>query len=249
MMGQNKVLQKDVHVEEEKLSSKVAVINELLRGSLPGKQKELLKIYLSMHKDDIKSECADSNLFASPSLRGMGVTLPLGFKTKYTLDQRIAATKAYLRAGPHASLWKIGAGLGPEYPVVKPVRPPWYRGEPTDRRVKPLRVRAADRMLHKGLLKRRFMSMDIHYAYPDSPYERSRLPFNARYEVSLDERHVDPPIAPVSQSGLRADLGVAAMFEFERLNSEISRFLDDGDLRIAHSLAVGNYDESVLSML
>jgi hypothetical protein len=108
LFGQNKVLQKDVSVDAEAQHHRVPVINQLLKGALPGKQKSLLKEYIRMHKDDITKECAGRNLFMDPSLGGMGVKPPLGWKWEVTERQRMTATVMAQKLGRFAEF-----GQGP----------------------------------------------------------------------------------------------------------------------------------------
>lgn len=74
-----------------KLEGITAPLNVILDGSLPGKRCELLKWFLTSHKDEVKRECLGvyttagkskiftRNLFVPIALGGMGVTPPLGF--------------------------------------------------------------------------------------------------------------------------------------------------------------------------
>lgn len=67
-------------------------MNEVLRGSLPGKQGDILKKFLSLHKKEIQQECLGirksgsklslftRNLFIPVALGGMGVDCPVDFK-------------------------------------------------------------------------------------------------------------------------------------------------------------------------
>lgn len=108
LFGQNKVLQKDTGLDEDEQSNAVSVINQLLKGALPGRQKPLLKSYLNRHKEKISKECAGRNLFIHTSLGGMGVTPPLGWSWKFTERQRISASARVAEMGPYADF-----GSGP----------------------------------------------------------------------------------------------------------------------------------------
>lgn len=102
LFGQNKVLQKDVTVGAEAQHHRVPVINQLLKGALPGKQKGLFKDYLRRHKEDIREECAGRNLFIDPSLGGMGVNPPLGWAWDVTDRQRMTASVMAQKLGRFA---------------------------------------------------------------------------------------------------------------------------------------------------
>jgi len=81
----------------------VPTINVILRGTLPGKQKEVLKIFLSMHHAEIAQECFGlcskrgrvtlftRNLFLPCSIGGMGVERPSNFKFKIEKIQKAVA--------------------------------------------------------------------------------------------------------------------------------------------------------------
>jgi hypothetical protein len=123
--GQNKVLQKDTSVDSESPSWKVAVINQLLKGALPGCQSKLLRSYLVKHRSEITKECVGRNLFIAPSLGGMGVDRPLGWRWKVTDAQRVHAALCAQEAGPFACF-----GRGPTFgPVLEEPRQkvsPWW---------------------------------------------------------------------------------------------------------------------------
>jgi hypothetical protein len=108
LFGQNKVLQKDTGLDEDEQSNAVSVINQLLKGALPGRQKSLFKSYLNRHKEKISKECAGRNLFIHTSLGGMGVTPPLGWSWKFTERQRVSASARVAEMGPYADF-----GCGP----------------------------------------------------------------------------------------------------------------------------------------
>jgi len=120
LFGQNKVLEKDTTVGETVVSHRASVINQLLKGALPGKQKGLLKGYLRRHAEAIREECAGRNLFISPSLGGLGVDAPPGWSWKITDRQRMTASVLAQRLGPYAE-FGVGPARAPflEQPVDK----------------------------------------------------------------------------------------------------------------------------------
>jgi len=86
-----------VKISQEQMDNRenlVSSLNEVLGGSLPGKQSRLLKAFMQYHKKTIHAECLGvisqagktklftRNLFLPVSLGGMGVEKPLNFKTK-----------------------------------------------------------------------------------------------------------------------------------------------------------------------
>jgi len=125
--GQHKVQSKQEsaasHHDDGATEGKCAVLPLLLQGCLPGRQKQILKMYLSMHKVDIQREtqlecnigkvlpwqldgtfCGrrimTRNLFLPTTVGGMGVPCPKGFKYKVTLCQRLLGIHMYQEMGP-----------------------------------------------------------------------------------------------------------------------------------------------------
>jgi hypothetical protein len=100
--GQHKVLAKkgDDNKKENDREVVVKIINTVLTGSLPGKQRSLLKQYLALHKDEIEPACRlvltarrgrshiSRNIFLPECCGGMGVTPPVGWRFKITRTQR-----------------------------------------------------------------------------------------------------------------------------------------------------------------
>jgi hypothetical protein len=106
--GQNKVMGTQGDGEDDsKPQNLTSTINRLLDGTLPGKQCDVLKMYLGRHSREINKECQGRNLFVSPSLGGMGVEPPLGWKYDITLAQRVEACRRY-KEDPYLHL-----GFGP----------------------------------------------------------------------------------------------------------------------------------------
>jgi len=119
--GQGKVLEKDGEICTRKMSS---VINEVVHGSLPGRQCHILKQYLALHRDSIQEECRGRNLFIPIELGGMGIQLPIGFETKITYLQQVLAG-SILHRNPYLDL-----GMGPSRGLTLSERPesdvaPW----------------------------------------------------------------------------------------------------------------------------
>jgi hypothetical protein len=91
--GQNKVMgvltEEEMEVTEQ---SKCSVINTMLEGSYKAAdQAALLGSYLSLHRDDIAREQKGRSLFIHPSLGGLGVKRPEGFKIFFNGPQLILA--------------------------------------------------------------------------------------------------------------------------------------------------------------
>jgi len=119
--GKGKV-QGGTEVSSERLMS--SVINEVVNGALPGKQREILKQYLSLHSDAISAECRGRNLFIPIELGGLGIRMPVGWKTEVTIHQQCLAG-VILNTNPN--MW-IGFGPLPGGPVPDrppPVHAPW----------------------------------------------------------------------------------------------------------------------------
>lgn len=112
--GQNKVMGRtDDSVGA--ITNCSSVINQLLKGALPGKQCLLLARYLSAHKEEIARECMGRNLFIPVQLGGMGAVAPAGWSWKATARQIQDATAKALKFGPYGSF-----GVGP-HPSPVPV--------------------------------------------------------------------------------------------------------------------------------
>jgi hypothetical protein len=118
--GQNKVLCSD---DGPTAANSVSVINHLLKGTLPGRQCDVLKPYIKRWRNEIAMECKGRNLFVPISLGGMGVDRPVGFKTKFTWQQKAVAYRI-LEENPHG--WQ-GSGVlpGPTVPEEPVIRHPW----------------------------------------------------------------------------------------------------------------------------
>lgn len=89
--GQNKVLGKNgdgCSGDEVGFDRHCVVINKLLQGSLPGKQRWLLRRYHSLHRSDIRSECRWRNLYLPCSVGGLGQVPPAGWRFVVTRCQR-----------------------------------------------------------------------------------------------------------------------------------------------------------------
>jgi len=94
-------------LEEFKDDSLVSSLNVLLEGSLPGRDVGLLKKFLSLHRKSILRQCMCvvkkrtkrgfvnrvhvRNLFIHPSLGGMGVIPPVGWKYDVTIADKLLA--------------------------------------------------------------------------------------------------------------------------------------------------------------
>jgi len=82
------------------------VINELMTGCRPGKRAEVLKMYLSLHKDTVQKETFSRgftrNLFVHESLGGLGVKPVPGFDFSITLDQKRVAHRIW---SDNPNLW------------------------------------------------------------------------------------------------------------------------------------------------
>lgn len=78
MMGKHKVQSTVSRDGIEEFSYPLsASLNELLSGSLEEKRIEVLKLYLSMHKNELLKETRGRNLFLPVSVGGMGVVPPV----------------------------------------------------------------------------------------------------------------------------------------------------------------------------
>jgi len=119
--GQSKVMGGDDVDMDQSLTS---TIPKLLQGALPGRQCDLLKQFLSRHSKEIAAECRGRNLFISKTLGGMGVPLVPGWKTDFTLEQRLVATERwnnnpYLHWGNGPAI-SVGVEEAPQ-----PLSAPW----------------------------------------------------------------------------------------------------------------------------
>jgi hypothetical protein len=104
-----------------------STIPELLSGCWPGKECEILSGFMHRHSAEIARECKGRNLFISESLGGMGVPLPLGWKTEITITQRAVATRKW-REQPYLH-WGGGPARGPDLiEAPQPLAAPWLAG-------------------------------------------------------------------------------------------------------------------------
>jgi hypothetical protein len=94
--GQGKVMGK-VGIPGESANTRIlsSTINELLSGALPGRQVDILKQFISLHKRTLLHECRGRNLFVPVSPGGMGQLAPLDFNVTYTAKQRQWASSIY----------------------------------------------------------------------------------------------------------------------------------------------------------
>jgi len=102
MVGNHKVLGRVGGDEEEtKLSPYISVINEVVRGAWKGKQPDVFKQYIAMHRSEIKNEARGRNLFLPISLGGFGVRTIAGIDVALTqrqveLAERLVRTNRFL---------------------------------------------------------------------------------------------------------------------------------------------------------
>jgi hypothetical protein len=169
LFGQNKVLQKDVGIDEDEQSNAVAVINQLLKGALPGRQKGLLKSYLNRHKSKILKECAGRNLFIPISLGGMGVTPPLGWRWKFTERQRISASSRVAEMGPFAD-FGVGPRRAPKPKEFMQEVHPYMIREKTDRG--PVHSFDPSIVANNTLLKSSYLQTPVYLVGSPSPHWR-----------------------------------------------------------------------------
>lgn len=71
--GQHKVLGKADTDDKSPIGRKCSVFNKVVEGAWNGKQRDIAKQYMALHRHKIKEECRGRNLFIPVSLGGMGV--------------------------------------------------------------------------------------------------------------------------------------------------------------------------------
>nr|QUS52656.1 RNA-dependent RNA polymerase [Mute swan feces associated narna-like virus 5] len=172
MLGQNKVL--DTTLDEIKVTSRSACINQVLKGSLPGKQKTVLSWYLKRHREDIQRECGWRNLFIDPTLGGMGVEPPLGWKFEITGLQRLVATQLYLELGPRAEFFGSGPVSGPVPPEFMPGVEPWETKELSEKDLRPKYSRFLCRSSEFHVLQDHLMHLRMSPTGPSGQYSYLR---------------------------------------------------------------------------
>lgn len=99
LVGRHKVLGKVGSDDEVTKSPVASVIDEVVRGSLPGRQADLFKLYCAIHKQELKKECRGRNLFIPKVLGGMGVQPILGIETSVSPSQLYVAEKLMIDGG------------------------------------------------------------------------------------------------------------------------------------------------------
>jgi hypothetical protein len=100
----SKKLESDVVLTSDEIKSGCPVtscLKEVVKGSLPGLEKEICKIYLNIHRKEIRKEARGRNIFLPTSVGGLGQPCPLGFRAHVTrgqteLAQRILRRYKYL---------------------------------------------------------------------------------------------------------------------------------------------------------
>lgn len=99
--GQHKVQgTRDSGDDESPPESCACNLEQILQGSLPGRQGPLLSAFLRLNSDKIKNELRffldgipySRNLFVSKKLGGLGLTAPQGFRYRVTNQQRYLAS-------------------------------------------------------------------------------------------------------------------------------------------------------------
>jgi len=108
VFGQNKVLCSDKKSpksddNEEVVPQLISTIARVLEGALPGRQSDVLKTYLSLHKNELSKQSKRRNLFIHPSLGGWGVPRPVGWKFDVTRPQIAEAVLRMRQAGEYES--------------------------------------------------------------------------------------------------------------------------------------------------
>nr|APG77202.1 RNA-dependent RNA polymerase [Hubei narna-like virus 8] len=127
----------DVDISKEG-TSLTSTINWILQGSLPGRQKNLLSQFLTLHKEELRQEQAalvkkngkdyvfSRNLFLPESLGGMGVVPPAGFNFQLKpIQKKVALSMIRKNLIPSTSQLPL-----PGFPVEKldlMVNVPWSR--------------------------------------------------------------------------------------------------------------------------
>jgi len=109
-MGQHKVMSKgkdrprgenpgthpleEEHAEDLWKRPHVAVLQEILDGSLPDRRADIFRLYCSKFAKELSKETQGRNLFINPSLGGFGIHRPKGITTTYTVAQyQLAASR------------------------------------------------------------------------------------------------------------------------------------------------------------
>lgn len=87
MVGQHKVLGKVGSDDEIRSNPISAVVTEVVRGSLPGREADVFRQYCGMHGEELRREVKGRNLFLPRVLGGMGVMPIFGIETSLTLGQ------------------------------------------------------------------------------------------------------------------------------------------------------------------
>lgn len=118
MQGQHKVLGKVGSDDEVKEHPTISVIDEVVRGSLPGRQKDIFFQYCAMHSSEIKKEAGGRNLFIPKVLGGMGVSLVPGVETWISDEQVFEARRLSSLNGLHKVVRPLPLGFLIEAPNI-----------------------------------------------------------------------------------------------------------------------------------
>ncbi len=172
--GQHKVLGKVGSEDEQSEHPFSSVIDEVVRGSLPGKQADIFKIYCSMHGPELSKECEGRNLFIPKILGGLGCSPITGIETTVTTSQALIAKSRILEL--HLS------------PLVRPFEQGHLIGQklekkfdPIQKAVEPLEARYQTRRVQgptNNLLTYPFWGDFVKIgSLPSSQKDRERIPW------------------------------------------------------------------------
>jgi hypothetical protein len=149
--GQNKVLSNsddDQTASVTDTKSYCSVINRMLEGAR--RPADVLAMYLKRFRREINLECAGRNLFLHPSLGGMGVSKPDGFKTNKPTGSQRALALEILRSDPYFVVSERPL-RHPELNVEEapsPLKAPWLASQSYDEETDEVVTRTATKWRH-----------------------------------------------------------------------------------------------------
>jgi len=123
LFGQGKVMS----TEEGETRSVSATFNEVVKGALPGRQCEIAAKFIAQNSEAILRETTVRgfvrNLFLPEALGGVGQTPPLGFRVRFTSDQKRVAYHLY---NENRFMWVHGGvPVTPVYHEMTVPKSPW----------------------------------------------------------------------------------------------------------------------------
>jgi hypothetical protein len=184
-------------------------LNAVLAGSRPGKQYDLLKMYLHIHKDQLRMDMTFDvfghsyvrNLFLPIELGGYGIDPPVGWRYKITKCQKRVALAMIAKADG-----KIASSHSPlrGFPLIKKddlIRVP-YRITESKVLERTELVLIYSKLLHSKLDSNRYFPLGTtKYKFQLKAHKLGFSTYSSsEYRISMKDRYRDPNLASLLYS-------------------------------------------------